>query len=372
MEINILPGFCMALECADIYLHAINYENYKGIKRRLLMKYCAKYNEESKERFHRMMDGLETIYQKISEEINREDEELNFFFKKHRYKDNHVSIAHVMLLNFGSIHETEIKDYAKVCKERCRAIQKEYIRLRDISYSGLSFESDGVDTPLYEHLFSDIDLLSCDEKLKWNLYKVCSDFDSYMDRLVSILEEIDPVVRKELVVFEKTTHVHSGHWTTSEISKIVLSIAEKIGVKEEEVMSKTISIRFLYFPCDRMMMDELWSEKELPLFLGLSVEWDDYYDGSQIKKELLCEEMQALSEASKFEILQLLQNESYYGGELAGMMNLDAATVSRHINVLLRYNLLYLERKEGRNLYYRTNQEEIRNIIELITKVFLK
>lgn len=65
----------------------------------------------------------------------------------------------------------------------------------------------------------------------------------------------------------------------------------------------------------------------------------------------LCEELRTIGEDSKFEILKLLQNESGYGQEIARKLNLDAATVSRHLTALTRYGLIYVERKEKELMY---------------------
>ena len=70
-------------------------------------------------------------------------------------------------------------------------------------------------------------------------------------------------------------------------------------------------------------------------------------------------------------LLQLLKDEGAYGKEIAKKIGLDAATVSRHLSVLQKCGLIYMERREGRNIYYRTNQGEIRNLLELLQKIFI-
>ena len=87
---------------------------------------------------------------------------------------------------------------------------------------------------------------------------------------------------------------------------------------------------------------------------------------------VLCEELRIIGEESKFEILKLLQKEGNYGQEIARKLNLDATTVSRHLTALSRYGLIYVERKEKRNIYYKLNQNGMRNLLESMQRIFLE
>ena len=58
-----------------------------------------------------------------------------------------------------------------------------------------------------------------------------------------------------------------------------------------------------------------------------------------------------MSDGSKFDILLSLMSSPKYNLELAEELNLTAATVSHHMNVLLTYQLVSVEKRDGR-VYY--------------------
>lgn len=62
--------------------------------------------------------------------------------------------------------------------------------------------------------------------------------------------------------------------------------------------------------------------------------------------------LKALSDGSKFDILLSLMTSPKYNLELAEALNLTAATVSHHMNVLLTYPLVSVEKKRGAGILY--------------------
>jgi DNA-binding transcriptional ArsR family regulator len=68
--------------------------------------------------------------------------------------------------------------------------------------------------------------------------------------------------------------------------------------------------------------------------------------------------LKALSDGSKFDILLSLMTSPKYNLELAEALNLTAATVSHHMNVLLTYPLVSVEKREGR-VYYTLSKDTI-------------
>ncbi len=80
--------------------------------------------------------------------------------------------------------------------------------------------------------------------------------------------------------------------------------------------------------------------------------------------------LKALSDKSKFDILHSLLIAPKYNLELAEELDLTAATVSHHMNVLLSNKLVDIEKKEGR-VYYTLSKETLSDLIKQISTIFL-
>lgn len=80
--------------------------------------------------------------------------------------------------------------------------------------------------------------------------------------------------------------------------------------------------------------------------------------------------LKALSDKSKFEILLSLMKAPKYNLELANELNLSAATISHHMNVLLTCQLVNVEKKDGR-VYYTISKETIENLLSELRNKFL-
>ncbi len=72
--------------------------------------------------------------------------------------------------------------------------------------------------------------------------------------------------------------------------------------------------------------------------------------------------LRCLSEKTKFEILLALREQPYYGGELAELLHLKPATVSHHMNELLKNDLVTVDPRQNR-LYYSIHSSRVREVL---------
>ena len=66
------------------------------------------------------------------------------------------------------------------------------------------------------------------------------------------------------------------------------------------------------------------------------------------------ETFKALSDPTRREILNLLKRGDLSAGEIADRFDMTAATISHHLSVLKRADLI-LDRREGKYIYYQLN-----------------
>ncbi len=71
----------------------------------------------------------------------------------------------------------------------------------------------------------------------------------------------------------------------------------------------------------------------------------------------------AVAEPRRREILNYLAFQERAVGEIAAALRLEQPSVSKHLGVLRKVRLVHV-RKEGRQVFYRTNADEIRPLYE--------
>ncbi|MEM7479967.1 MAG: metalloregulator ArsR/SmtB family transcription factor [Acidobacteriota bacterium] len=76
-------------------------------------------------------------------------------------------------------------------------------------------------------------------------------------------------------------------------------------------------------------------------------------DGRQLTKVF-----KALSDATRQEILRLLESQQRTVGEIVGNFNLSQPTISRHLSVLKEADLV-VDQRQGQNVIYRLNDNAL-------------
>ena len=90
-----------------------------------------------------------------------------------------------------------------------------------------------------------------------------------------------------------------------------------------------------------------------------------------LSEEKVIAMLKLLADKSKFQILSATVDKSAYGAELANMLGLTTATISHHTTALLDQNLLSLDKVDTK-IYYRTNPEMIRALIQYLQDKLLR
>ena len=369
MELTIIKERCLALEATEIITRYINKEDYQDTKSKMLNRYGAQFKNGEKEKFLERIGLVSKAGEAVCENLT-ESAEMEYLFRKHYYGNTHSTLAGIIILNFGDFLKTDIDDYLNSCQERWNHLMEQNLCLKGVAYSALSLENG--DRPLKDGLLDDLDKLPYPFEFKWKLYTVLTNFSFYLEQLRDILKSIELSLKEALLTLEPIVEEMQSFWETHLNEELIMDLAHSMGLPEENIHNKKIVLQILCMPCDQAIIDDAWSKECLPVLLGLAIEWAPQFIKEQVNVGFLCEELRTIGEDSKFEILKLLQNESGYGQEIARKLNLDAATVSRHLTALTRYGLIYVERKEKRNIYYKLNQNEIRNLLESLQRIFLE
>lgn len=107
------------------------------------------------------------------------------------------------------------------------------------------------------------------------------------------------------------------------------------------------------------------------IFQGVLADKVDLYQAHlKNAQEALPQLLKLIGDKSKFDILCLLKGGGKYNLEIAQQLQLTPATASHHMGMLLSNHMVSVEKKGGK-VYYRLNQETIREMLRSLEEVFL-
>lgn len=88
--------------------------------------------------------------------------------------------------------------------------------------------------------------------------------------------------------------------------------------------------------------------------IGLNVMALETLEKQHENPAAIAEAFKTLGDKTKLDILQALKTRPMYGQELATLLNLSTATISYHMNLLLKHDFVMVERENAR-IYYQMN-----------------
>ena len=94
-------------------------------------------------------------------------------------------------------------------------------------------------------------------------------------------------------------------------------------------------------------------------------------ESSRYKEDELVKDLKALGDPTRFKIIQILLEREMFLKELAEKLNLTSATVSHHISILQKSNLISITigDDDGRKVLYQVNREKLQSIGDSISKL---
>lgn len=81
-------------------------------------------------------------------------------------------------------------------------------------------------------------------------------------------------------------------------------------------------------------------------------------EGTPMNSRRMTKVFKALSDTTRQEILQLLEDQAYTVGEIVAKFDLSQPTISRHLSVLKEADLV-IDQRRGQNVIYRLNDNAL-------------
>lgn len=186
----------------------------------------------------------------------------------------------------------------------------------------------------------------------------------FLQEPVKKLQNLSRILKANFSAFEKAKEA-----VQKQLEKLMEDFQK--GMEKEYLIAK-ISGEVTAFPTLVCPGAEIISSNpgSTTAYIGMFVQ--DIYkmlEKSRNNRQHLLPVLKALSDSSKFEILQSLLIAPKYNLEIAEELKLSPPTVSHHMSVLLENGLVNVEKKEGK-VYYTLSKERLREVVGELERIF--
>ncbi len=322
--------------------------------------------EEYNERYH----IIHSIYADVKSHFSDRKERIEYLFKE-RNVEFMTYAALSILWNFH--------DYNKQLVPYAQALGAMGEEKKVQSYAGLIDAEEYLNTSK-EKLSNLTDLIaflessSFENEVKWEIIKIFNHQEVFYNEVHSLLAEtIELIVSRHQPSIRKLEEDFYEYWSDfQKENDIIETIKEKLNISWERRSAGTILVPHIFQPfCVALSMDAEDSSKQEVLRIGIMMNENFILTGKSIKKEDIVNIGKLLSDKSKVDILELAGQKPFYGKELANELQLSTATISYHVNSLLKEGLLKAE-VNANKVFYSLNREVLATYFEDLQNYFLK
>lgn len=313
---------------------------------------------------------LHTIYLDVKEKFTDRKERIEYLFKA-RNTDFSTYATLAILWEYHN-YDNQLMSYSDhigVRKEEER-IQL-FARLIDCDeFTGLP--KDKLRTTA--DLISFLEVCSYDKEAKWEAIKIFNNHEVYYNEVMNLLTEVTELMSsRHRASIDRLETLFYDYW--SEYQKkhdIIETIQERLNFSWVVGEAGTVIVPNLFQPFSlSLSIDEEDPTKHEVIRIGIMMNENFILTGKKIKKEDIVNIGKLLSDKSKIDILEYVSKKPAYGKELANELQLSTATISYHVNALLKEGLLKAEMSANK-VYYSVNRETLTAHFEDLKNYFLK
>lgn len=358
-------------KCANLVDEAIlilyQWAN-KDAMEQIREEYRGSYQDDSEDYDH-IWNTLLDIYQTVKEELKPKKDRIDYYFKS--YNINFFFYASFAFL--WDFHNTENK--LLTYEERFRNVKEEdrikaYAQIINIDEED-DTATEGLHT--YEDFLKFLDAASCNKEIKWEVLKIFHNQKEYYDEVSAILREVVDLLENkfsnQLAELEKNFY---DYWVEKQEKEDIIELVQKnLKLTWEENEMGTVLLPMIFQPVSVTFSTKLEKQSIDVLRFGVLLDHRFHTSGRKMGSEDIVNIGKLLSDKSKVDILKLTAKKPCYGKEIAADLNLSTATISYHVNALMKLGLLKTELSYNR-VYYSMNYEKLTEYLEDIGKYFAK
>lgn len=351
----------MMEEAYILLYHWINQFDYEKVRD----KYKDVYKDDPS--FNRKFDLILEMQNYVINNIKTDRELIEYYFKDRN--PNACTLASLALLMDFSKMSDKIPAYEERTKslslsERISLMSVNINVDEDIPKGKMATEADFI---------AFLETTSLDTETKWEAVKILSNQEKYYNEAAGILSETVELLESKYgrIIDELSMEFHDYWNSCMQETDVIKSLCDKMKISWEVSNAGCILAPIIFSPYQiSIAMDPVNRDNEDILRMGIAIDKRFVLIADRkMKKEDIVEIGKLLSDKSKIDILELVSKKPYYGKELANAMELSTATISYHVNALLRANLLKAEIISNK-VYYSINNEVIAAHLDGIKRFF--
>lgn len=335
-----------------------------------LAQYADRYQTEV-ESYNKKRDIMLEMYHYVTDHMKTKRDRIEYYFKERNPQFSTFATL-ALLLDEHRSSINEIPAY----QERMKELTPERRVLEFAMYINCE---EAANLP-QEELATEADLVSFlesssyDTASKWETIKIFNNQEIYYLEASQILEEARDLLNSGFGSrIEELSEEFYKYWGTyQENHDMIDTFQERLKISWRKSDKGCILKPSIFRPFSISISVDVEENKYLDV-IRLGIMLDDRFDMSdhKIKKEDVVEIGKLFSDKSKVDILEFVSQKPRYGKEIANELNLTTATISYHVNALLKINFLQAEVISNK-VYYSINRDMISIYLENVKDFFNK
>lgn len=270
---------------------------------------------------------------------------------------NKTTLAHILLISFYDYQSNQLKDAKETIQKNFHEYSLNEFPEFMIEMYGMVFEENDKRVALTETLKN----IEMKDQERFMILSAFMNYDAIVEEIFNFFETIVELVCNE----DLTSFIQ--YWKEKDTVQKISQLWEKAGldlVKENNLFIVPTTSDPLLFSL--RAKDE---NQTVLLIIGINTTLD-FLDEKVLHIVETDRILKLLSDPSKYAILKLIKDQSYYGAEIAKIMNLKTSTISYHLNACIEAKLVHVRKVENK-IYFELNHQTIQSFIHELENDFL-
>lgn len=345
-------------EAIELVYRVVNNKSYKQLKTDMLRR----TETFEHQRITTLLEPLIKIEEEMKPFIDASQERIQYFFKI--FSGDDICRAKILYQGLSYIKK------ANTLKEQKQQLVRYLHRALEDDTLELTLTKNEFQISPYEEgtsasLIDRINHLECDDSKKWGILYLLEHAESCIEELFQLLKPIVVKLKQFDPILKNLLEDCADYWEDYFKQESVLVLINNFyGLTENSYEEMTTYIRPQIMNCDYVLFignDETMGEYHV---MEMGITFDKNFKATKKRptKEQICNGLKLLSDPSKFEILKQINGRKAYGQELAKLSKLTTATISYHMNALMGFGFITIEKMDNK-VFYSMNKDAVKEFL---------
>ena len=324
--------------------------------------------QQEAERKIKKLELVQNIFNDVRDHLLDKKDQIDYYFKERSMEFS--TLASLALLWRTRSCDNELVAY----EERMKNFTEEdrIFEFADIIGDEEITSSDKERLKTLSDLISFIDSSSYDKDARWDVIKIFNNQKYYYDEVYEILSEvIGLIINRHGDEIAQLEDEFEHYWSEFQRDNNIIDlINDKLKITWDcEKCTVMRPVLFLPYAIVLTINDEEENPITNSIRVGILIDKTLIDTKNQISTDDIVDIGKLLSDKSKVDILKVISKKPCYGKELATELNLSTATISYHVNALLKEGFVKADVSLNR-VYYSIDLDRICEHLEDIKRFF--